>query len=214
MLFEGDTNWCEQSHKTIVELGKRFGGLVGGPENGMRGYLLTFLIAYVRDIAMDHYALGESFETSCPWSNVSELCRRVRARMYEVAKQQGFSEDRVWVSFRITQLYHTGAAIYVYLTLMHKGLDRARVIEQYEVVEDSARDEVMACGGCISHHHGVGKIRKKFVDRTIPKMAIDWQKQIKNNVDPTNIFAINNTIPRSEDEHDKLRSEIAAITPK
>ena len=65
MLFEGDEDWCRQAHKIVVQMGKDVGGLVGGPENGMRGYLLTFLIAYTRDLAMEHFTLGESFETSC-----------------------------------------------------------------------------------------------------------------------------------------------------
>ena len=82
MLFEGNEAWAAPAHKTIVKIGKAHGGLVGGPENGMRGYRLTFLIAYVRDFAFDHHILGESFETSCPWSQVSELIRRVDARLY------------------------------------------------------------------------------------------------------------------------------------
>lgn len=74
------------------------------------------------------------------------------------------------------------------------------MVELYEHIEDAARDEVFLSGGCISHHHGVGKIRKKFIERTLPKMAIDWQKSIKDSIDPRNIFAINNTIYRSEQE--------------
>mmetsp|Transcript_7168 Transcript_7168/g.8596 ORF Transcript_7168/g.8596 Transcript_7168/m.8596 type:complete len:409 (+) Transcript_7168:364-1590(+) len=78
MLFEGDETWARSAHKTICDLGKQFGGLIGGPENGMRGYLLTFLIAYTRDLAMQHNTLGESFELSCPWTKVSETTKRVR----------------------------------------------------------------------------------------------------------------------------------------
>jgi alkyldihydroxyacetonephosphate synthase len=33
-----------------MNLSKKFGGMAGGPENGLRGYLLTFLIAYSRDL--------------------------------------------------------------------------------------------------------------------------------------------------------------------
>ena len=36
-------------------------------------------------------------------------------------------------------------------------------------------------------------------------MAIDWQKQIKDAIDPNNIFAINNTIPRSEEERERIK---------
>jgi alkyldihydroxyacetonephosphate synthase len=58
----------------------------------------------------------------------------------------------------------------------------------------------MKCGGCISHHHGVGKIRKRFMDRTLPPMALEWQRQMKDFVDPTNVFGINNTVIRSAEE--------------
>lgn len=98
----------------------------------------------------------------------------------------------------MTQLYETGAAIYVYLTIEHRGMDREKLIEQYEAVEDAARDEVMLSGGSISHHHGVGKIRKKFISRTVTPNAFEWQQAIKDKVDPNNIFAINNTIARSD----------------
>ena len=78
MLFEGDEAWARSSHDTICKLGKSFGGLVGGPENGKNGYLLTFLIAYTRDLAMQHNTLGESFELSCAWTKVSELTKKVK----------------------------------------------------------------------------------------------------------------------------------------
>ena len=94
----------------------------------------------------------------------------------------------------------------MYLTLHHKGMERGQLIEKYEAVEDAARDEVMLAGGCISHHHGVGKIRKKFIGRTVTPNAIEWQQNFKEKIDPQNIFAINNTIPRSDAE----RAEIAA----
>lgn len=149
---------------------------------------------------MHHHTLGESFELSCQWTLVSDMCKRVRARLYDEAAKQGFSKDRVWISFRVTQIYETGAAIYVYLTLYHKGMDRELVISQYEAVEDAARDEVLLAGGCISHHHGVGKLRKKFMERTVSSNAIEWQQALKEKIDPTNIFAINNTIARSDSE--------------
>lgn len=200
LLFEGPKDEMEQKHKDIMNLAKKFNGMSGGPENGLRGYLLTFLIAYTRDLACDYAVAAESFETSCPWQNVKSLCSRVKQRIYDEAAKVGYSNERVWISFRVTQLYETGAAIYVYFTLYHKGFDKDKVVHSYETVEDAARDEVLLAGGCISHHHGVGKIRKGFMDRTLPRMAIEWQKNIKDSLDPKNIFGVNNTIYRSEEE--------------
>ena len=119
MLFEGDAAWVKSAHTTVVAIAKKFGGMVGGPENGKRGYLLTFLITYIRDVGMKHNTLAESFELSCPWTSVSTICRKIRQRTYDEAAAQGFPPKRVWVSFRVTQIYETGAAVYVYMTLEH-----------------------------------------------------------------------------------------------
>lgn len=85
-----------------------------------------------------------------------------------------------------------------------EGTDRETAVHNYEKVEDAARDEVMLCGGSISHHHGVGKIRKGFISRTLPPMAIKLQQDIKNALDPNNVFGINNTIHRSEEELERV----------
>jgi len=90
VMFEGDKEECERSHATVKALSAKFNGMIAGPENGMRGYLLTFLIAYVRDFAIDHYIAAESFETSCPWSKVSSLCKRVTKRILDEASALGF----------------------------------------------------------------------------------------------------------------------------
>lgn len=130
------------------------------------------------------------------------MCKNVEKRIRDEAKREGFAPEHLWISFRVTQLYETGAAIYVYLCLNYRTMGKSYddLVETYERIEDAARDEVFLCGGCISHHHGVGKIRKRFMERTLRPMAIEWQKKIKENVDPTNIFGVNNTIIRSEEE--------------
>lgn len=52
----------------------------------------------------------------------------------------------------------------------------------------------MKLGGCISHHHGVGKLRKKFMPRSVGPLGIDILKGVKQTIDPTNIFATGNLV--------------------
>jgi len=49
-------------------------------------------------------------------------------------------------------------------------------INDYNIIEHGARDEVMKCGGSVSHHHGVGKIRKGFMERSIGKNGVNILK--------------------------------------
>jgi alkyldihydroxyacetonephosphate synthase len=67
LLFEGSKIEMEAKHKEVMNIAKRFNGISGGPENGLRGYLLTYLIAYTRDLACQYAVAAESFETSCSW---------------------------------------------------------------------------------------------------------------------------------------------------
>jgi alkyldihydroxyacetonephosphate synthase len=47
--------------------------MVAGPENGQRGYQLTFSIAYLRDFGLDLGFISESFETSLKWEYIPNL---------------------------------------------------------------------------------------------------------------------------------------------
>ena len=56
------------------------------------------------------------------------------------------------------------------------------------------RENFIKNGGSISHHHGVGKLRKDFMPETISKGSIEMIRGIKQRQDPENIFGVNNNI--------------------
>ena len=82
--------------------------------------------------------------------------------------------------------------MYVYFGFGIQGL--ADPLRVYEEVEDAARDEILKLGGSISHHHGVGKLRKKFLGRSIGETGIEILKGVKRTIDPENVFATGNLI--------------------
>ena len=202
VVFEGSKGEVEAQKASLFKIAKKYNGLVAGAETGLKGYFLTFAIAYIRDFAAQHSYIAESFETSCPWSKVSTLCAKVKDRLIKACKDRGIKEDRLFVSFRVTQLYETGAAVYVYFgfNYAYSNIPKDKVVQVYEDIEHECRDEVMKQGGSLSHHHGIGKIRKRFMNRVISPVALDFIQDVKKSLDPNNIFAINNTVYRLENE--------------
>ena len=93
--------------------------------------------------------------------------------------------------------------MYVYFGFNYDGINREKVVEIYEDIENDCRDEIMKHGGSISHHHGVGKIRKRFMKRTMSETGLNFMDDIKKAFDPNNIFAANNTIYREEGEEER-----------
>ena len=89
-----------------------------------------------------------------------------------------------------------------------------KVIDVYEGIEHKCREACLENGGSISHHHGVGKLRKRFMERTVSDLHMKMLEGFKNEIDPKNIFAINNTIYRSKEERDADLKERAVPGPQ
>ncbi|XP_061547463.1 alkyldihydroxyacetonephosphate synthase, peroxisomal isoform X1 [Phycodurus eques] len=191
LLFEGDREKVLQHEKQVYDIAAMFGGLAAGEDNGQRGYMLTFVIAYLRDLGMDYYVIGESFETSVPWDRVLDICRNVKARIVGECKDKGV-QFPPYSTCRVTQTYDAGACVYFYFAFNYRGL--ADPVHVYEQVEHAAREEILANGGSLSHHHGVGKLRKEWMRQTISSVGMGMLQSVKDYVDPGNIFGNRNLL--------------------
>ncbi len=189
LLFEGARDEVARQEAVVRALAARHGGMRAGAENGRKGYELTFGIAYIRDFVMKLHVMGESFETSVPWSGALVLCDAVKRRVRDEHAARGLP-GAPFVTCRITQLYQTGVAVYFYLGFSTEGV--ADPVGAYAAIEHAARDEILARGGSLSHHHGIGKIRAGFLPRTLSPTARRWTAAMKRAVDPSNLFAAGN----------------------
>eukprot|EP01126_Amoeba_proteus_P045229 TRINITY_DN5054_c0_g1_i12.p1 TRINITY_DN5054_c0_g1~~TRINITY_DN5054_c0_g1_i12.p1 ORF type:complete len:525 (-),score=106.40 TRINITY_DN5054_c0_g1_i12:119-1693(-) len=189
LLFEGTPDLVKAQQAKVYALAKLHNGVKADAENGKRGYSLTFMIAYLRDFGFQVGLISESFETSVPWSKALVLCNRVKERVKRKARDLLVSGEP-FTSCRVTQVYDTGCCIYFYIAIQFQGLPDP--VHTFSELEHAAREEILECGGSISHHHGVGKHRTCFLPQTIGNVGLDTLKAIKNELDPKNIFAVGN----------------------
>jgi alkyldihydroxyacetonephosphate synthase len=189
LLFEGTRADVAAQERVVYRLAKRHGGIKGGAENGRRGYALTFAIAYIRDFMMDHHVLAESFETAVAWSQCVPMIQNVVQRLWQEHAKRGLP-GRPYVSARVTQLYDTGVCVYFYFAFYHRGVENAS--EVYAELERAAREEILRSGGSLSHHHGVGKLRQRFLPAVLSPSALAWREGLKRSIDPDNLFGCGN----------------------
>nr|CAD7395116.1 unnamed protein product [Timema cristinae] len=103
LLFEGDHRQVATQENKIYEIVVKFGGIPAGEKNGERGYMLTFVIAYIR--------VGSMFTV-----------------IIEPLGIQHFM-----ISCRVTQTYDVGSCVYFYFGFKWTGLsDPLGVYESLE----------------------------------------------------------------------------------
>jgi alkyldihydroxyacetonephosphate synthase len=189
LVFEGSRQEVDQQERDLYRIAAKHGGMRAGGENGRRGYQLTYSIAYIRDFLMPYYIIAESFETSVPWSNALKLCDNVKRRLTEEYARRKLP-GKAFVTARITQLYRTGVCIYFYFGFFYKGIPKPQ--EVYLELENIARDEILKSGGSLSHHHGVGKLRRMYLPRIMSETGLQWKRDLKKTLDPQNVFGAGN----------------------
>ncbi|KAG5671440.1 hypothetical protein PVAND_001636 [Polypedilum vanderplanki] len=195
LLFEGDKEEVEKQEKLIYEIADRYSGLKAGETNGQKGYVMTFLIAYIRDFALDQGIISESFETSVPWDKCLSLCNNVKACMHAECKKYGIIY--YLVTCRVTQTYESGACVYFYFGFRWNS-DCSDPFNLCEEIENKARNEILASGGSVSHHHGIGKKRAKWYKQTVSPIGVNLYKSAKLELDPKNIFGLNNLLTEED----------------
>jgi alkyldihydroxyacetonephosphate synthase len=189
VLMEGSAAEVRQQHRGLLGLLGAHGGLAGGPENGRRGYTLTFAIAYIRDFLNKLGILGETFETSAPWSRVHDITGAVEAELRRLCAEHEVP-GRPYLSYRISQSYRTGVCIYFTMGFCGRGLEDPE--GTFHAIEHRMREVVLEQGGSLSHHHGVGKIRQDFVPRVHSEASIEAVRALKRSLDPNDVFGAGN----------------------
>jgi len=191
LVFEGTAQEVRAQEKEIYSIALKYGGLSAGAEPGIRGYFLTYMIAYLRDFGLEYSFIGESFETSVPYENVLTLCEKTKDVIRRGCLARGVKTPPM-ISCRVTQLYDNGVCVYFYFGFSHTGLKDP--VGTFSEIEHEARDEIIRHGGSLSHHHGVGKLRKHWVEPSISSLGVDTFRAIKNQLDPKNTFGAQNVV--------------------
>ncbi|MCE4614689.1 MAG: FAD-binding oxidoreductase [Desulfurococcales archaeon] len=125
------------------------------------------------------YELGMGFETievSVPWGWVYFL--------YSDSIQKLESIDGLYfIGVHASHFYQSGVALYYTVAYSLERLD-----DVYMRIWDTLMNETSRHNGSISHHHGVGRMRVKYLKLEYGERGIRFLNEIKKAVDPSNIL--------------------------
>ena len=182
IVYEGLRTNVSEEMRSVKACASAHSGTNAGGGHGETGYQMTYAIAYIRDFGMKLGIVGESFETSIGWDNCNEMIEAVRDVVYREHGVRNLCGSPFFTA-RISQIYESGVCVYFYYAINGSGQDRPDVV--YTEIEALCREEILARGGSLSHHHGVGTIRSKFLTHGISDETFAFeQKLLDASADP------------------------------
>ena len=189
--IEGSNSEVQNQMENLKALAKKHKGILAGESTGRSGYLATMVIAYIRELIFTQNILGETMETAVPWSKINQVKGEAFKLINELHKENNLPGKPFFTS-RISKIYHTGVCMYNTIAMSFEGIENPEDV--FTKIEHKMRENFIKNGGSISHHHGVGKLRKDFMLDTISEGSIEMVKGVKKAQDPDNIFGVKNNI--------------------
>ena len=150
---------------------------------------------YLRDALLGAGALVETLETVGFWSSLRELYEAVSGALRSSLSAQGSAPV---VLCHISHVYPAGASLY--FTVGCAQLDDP--VAQWRAAKAAASDAILAAGGSITHHHGVGTDHRPWYEGEVGELAVDVLRAIKAQLDPAGILNPGVLIPLADEPRD------------
>lgn len=167
-----------------AELGLAAGALGDGrPEPAKHWYAHRFDAAYQlanvlrSDGILGRHAVADTMEVAASWSRLDELYQSVRAAIgpYCIA-----------VLCHMSHVYSDGACLY--FTFALTGQDEPDAQTRYLRAWEAGMEACLEAGGTITHHHGVGRLKARWLRRELGEEGWRLLESLKRALDPSGIL--------------------------
>jgi alkyldihydroxyacetonephosphate synthase len=194
--FEGDTPTVAYARERFNLIARSAGALPLGEGQGRRWREARFHGPYLRDPMMDRGIGVDTLETAVSWTHMPALYDAVGdALRTSISATTPGANSKGIVMCHISHAYPDGASLY-FTYIFPRALDDE--IGQWKSIKTAATDAIVANGGTLSHHHGVGEDHLPWMKKEKGALGIDVVRAIKAALDPKGILNPGKLIPNAD----------------
>ncbi|MFD6325769.1 FAD-binding oxidoreductase [Streptomyces sp. NPDC058442] len=176
---EEDTAYRREKAAAVL---RACGGTPLGEEPGRRWAHGRYSAPYLRDSLLDAGALAETLETATFWSRIPGLYTAVRGALTTTLTEAGTPP---LVMCHISHVYENGASLYFTVVSAQGDGDP---VAHWTRAKHAANEAILAAGGTISHHHGVGTDHRDWYVREAGPLGADALRAVKRRLDPAGVL--------------------------
>jgi len=175
IMLEGQKKIIEQQHKIIATICQDINAKDIGEEAAINWKKHRYSVSYKASKLFLDGAFTDTLEVATTWDNLSRLYHGVIKRL----------KPHCLVLAHISHVYNEGAAIYFTVVAPLKGPKRS--LQAYDKLWKTALDAVQYYGGVLSHHHGIGRLKKDHIKKEWGEAKFLYDK-LKSYFDPDGIM--------------------------
>ena len=131
----------------------------------------------------------ETLETATFWASIPQLYASVSTALRDALTALGSPPV---ILCHISHVYPAGASLYY--TIGCAALEDP--VSQWRAAKAAASDAIIATGGSITHHHGVGRDHLPWYQQEIGALGVGILRAVKSSLDPAGILNPGILVPR------------------
>ncbi|MFJ8345566.1 FAD-binding oxidoreductase [Streptomyces sp. NPDC094153] len=179
--YEGTAEDTTHRRRLAAAVLRECGGTRLDEEPGERWAHGRYAAPYLRDALLDAGAFAETLETAAFWSRIPGLYTAVRQVLTTTLTESGTPP---LVMCHISHVYENGASLY-FTVVSAQGDDP---VAHWAPAKRAANEAILAAGGTISHHHGVGTDHRDGYVREAGPLGVEALRAVKRRLDPDGLL--------------------------
>ncbi len=177
VTVEGERDYARFVIKKIRQKARAGKGMYIGTSPVRKWLEQRYSSAYMRDPLMDLGIMTDTLETAVTWDNLLKVWR--------AAHEYVSRRTKAFMMIHISHVYENGANLYfTFLSPMEKGNEK----QDFTSFHRGLVETILAHGGSISHHHGVGRVLAPWMEGHLGKSSMELLRAVKKHLDPNNIM--------------------------
>jgi alkyldihydroxyacetonephosphate synthase len=178
LLHEGTQAQVDAQETAVAAVCEQAGGQACGPAPTdhwleSRNKVPGFQRFLEKGIVLD------TIEVACTWDRVPELYARAVGSLKEVP-------GSLLASAHSSHSYRSGTNLYI--TFLVRPEARRRMAAAYRECWRRVMEAVREVGGGIAHHHGIGRVRREYLEQELGPAGMTLLRSIKRSLDPEDLF--------------------------
>lgn len=181
--FTGRPAVIRDTRHAAINIAKEHDGIHVGRRFGEQWIEGRFRTPYLRNTLWDLGYAIDTLETATTWENIPRMVEQIETALHSAL----LDGERVHVFTHLSHVYPQGASVYT-TYLLRLAADPEKTLERWELLKGAASRAIVACGGTISHQHGVGRDHRAYLGAEKGALGMDALAAAVERFDPAGLM--------------------------